>query len=79
MVREAHLRGLIRARGLHILHGRTIALSTLVYTFCRHNDTQPEDKVYGLLGLNSDSQTPELQPDYYLSIWEIYARLTAHK
>lgn len=36
--------------------------------------TDPRDKIFALLGLATDCQTPTLSPDYSLSQWETYLR-----
>jgi hypothetical protein len=79
LVKEGYLRALGYARHLQLTQGRNRSLASLVSSFCRSDATQPEHKVYGLLGFSDDSKIAELAPDFSLSPWQVYARLTAYE
>ncbi len=38
--------------------------------------TDPRDKLFGLLGVATDAQEPDLLPDYSLSVQDVYAKVT---
>ncbi|RFU28429.1 hypothetical protein B7463_g7909, partial [Scytalidium lignicola] len=46
----------------------------LIDLFRSFNATDPRDKIYGMLGLLSDSERSEIQPDYRNTVDEIYTR-----
>lgn len=45
--------------------------------FRASNATDPRDKVYGVLGLATDSLRDRIKPDYSKEPWEVYAEVTA--
>lgn len=51
------------------------SLYTVLVQSRTSNATDPRDKLYGILGLADERDDPGLQPDYTLSVEEVYTRL----
>ena len=58
----------------NVCFARTTSLVGLLQENWTALATDPRDKIFALLGLATDCQTPTLSADYSLSQWEIYLR-----
>ena len=57
------------------VNGERPSLLELMYSSRSNQSTDPRDKVYGLLGIAADIEAHEIDPDYALSVEDIYRNL----
>lgn len=55
-----------------------LPLQDVLLLACQSNATDPRDKVIALLALSRSASSPELQPDYKLSVDQVYIKATFH-
>lgn len=55
-----------------------INLMDMLSTFAFIQATDPRDKIYALLSITKDGSHSDIQPDYSLSVPEVYVNLAAH-
>ena len=62
----------------HVSSEPYLRLARILLLSGHHQSKYPEDKVIGLLGLSSDADHPDLQPNHKLTAAEVYIQATIH-